>query len=173
MNSIEQMYTYISQGEYVVGKEATDVITTILGSCVATCLWDPHAQIGGMNHFLLPDGGGANDESSRFGAHAMELLINDMIKCGASRNRMRAKVFGGAQLRAGLTNAGEKNARYVLEYLKKEKIPCDGSSLGGPHARRIEFRPYGGSVRQKFVSDAQVAPPAIVMPAPISDIELF
>lgn len=163
---------YIAQGEYAVGDETSGGISTILGSCVSTCLWDPVAKVGGMNHFLLPDAGSANGDASSFGANAMELLINALIHKGAARSRLRSKVFGGAQLTRGLTDAGSRNAEFALSYLSREGIPCDGQSVGGTQARRIEFSPLDGRARQKFVEDTHVKEvPTTVQPA--HGLELF
>lgn len=166
---------YISQGQHAVGFAQADVISTILGSCVATCLWDPIARIGGMNHFLLPDGSSGEGQATRFGANSMEMLINAMIRQGGDRRNFRAKVFGGANLRAGLTDAGQQNAKFVIDYLCREKIPCDGQSLGGTHARRVEFWAEEGRARQKLVEDHAVkeAKVVVVSEEDTSSLELF
>ncbi|WP_417243686.1 chemotaxis protein CheD [Celeribacter sp.] len=125
-----------------------------------------------MNHFLLPEGAGGHGGTDSFGANAMELLINGLIQKGARRDHLKAKVFGGAALRQGLTSVGRDNGQFVLDYLSKEGIPCVGQSLGGSSARRIEFEPVTGNARQKMVTDQnlhEVAPP----PPPASDLELF
>ena len=88
-------------GEYFVFNEDVLIMTT-LGSCIATCLWDRQAKIGGMNHFMLPDNGGGASDSGRYGSYAMELLINEMMKMGASRMTMEAKVFGGGAVISGM-----------------------------------------------------------------------
>ena len=100
----------ILPGEYFVDSEDLLVMTT-LGSCIAACLWDRHAQIGGMNHFMLPEGAG---DSGRYGSFAMELLINEMMKRGAAKSRMEAKIFGGGAVIAGL-NMGSVNMRRTAE----------------------------------------------------------
>ncbi|WP_417239737.1 chemotaxis protein CheD [Celeribacter halophilus] len=164
--------TYIAQGEYAIADAEDAVITTVLGSCVATCLWDPVAGIGGMNHFLLPDGPPSRSDVSSFGANAMELLINALIRSGALRGRLRAKVFGGAEMYKGLTNVGNQNGRFVLSYLEREGIPCDGQSLGGVQARRVEFFPTQGKARQKLVEDTHIVEKRPV-PEISSDLELF
>ncbi|MBU0644019.1 MAG: chemotaxis protein CheD [Alphaproteobacteria bacterium] len=164
--------TYIAQGEYAIGNTEDTVISTILGSCVATCLWDPVAGVGGMNHFLLPDGPSSRSDVSSFGANAMELLINALTRAGAVRGRIRAKVFGGAEMYKGLTNAGNENGVFVLSYLQREGIPCDSQSLGGAQARRIEFMPALGKARQKLVADSRVIE-AVPKPEKTNDIEFF
>ena len=110
-------------GEYFVADESM-VIMTVLGSCIAACLWDSRARVGGMNHFMLPDGDLA-DASGRYGSYAMELLINEMLKMGARRETMQAKIFGGAQVMHNFTtmNVGERNTNFVLNYLHTERIP--------------------------------------------------
>ncbi|SFI83748.1 chemotaxis protein CheD [Celeribacter neptunius] len=164
--------TYIAQGEYAISSEEGAVISTILGSCVATCLWDPVAKLGGMNHFLLPKGPPSRADVSSFGANAMELLINALIRAGAVRERLRAKVFGGAEMYKGLTNAGNQNGLFVLSYLEREGIPCDGQSLGGTQARRVEFVPALGKARQKLVEDSHIVE-TVPAPEKSHDLELF
>lgn len=163
---------HISQGEYASGRTDERAITTILGSCVATCLYDPQAGVGGMNHFLLPESTGTTTQAASFGVNAMELLINDMIKHGAARSRLKAKVFGGARMIAGLSDIGQKNAAFVLDFLRREGIECTGQSLGGNQARRIEFWPHSGRARQKLLGEAKVfeAPPPVT---PGNEVELF
>ncbi len=108
-------------GEYFVSSEDV-LIMTVLGSCIAACVWDGKARVGGMNHFMLPEG---EDGSGRYGSYAMELLLNEMIKMGARRETMQAKVFGGGAVMAGFTtmNVGERNTKFVLDYLATERIP--------------------------------------------------
>jgi len=153
---------HIAQGEFFVGAEERP-ISTILGSCVATCLFDEDARIGGMNHFLLPEGHANAIQAASFGVNAMELLINALIKRGARRSNLRAKVFGGARMIAGLSDIGQKNVEFVLNFLDRERIDCVSQSLGGTQARRIEFWPTTGRVRQRLLGKAAVfqrPPPA-------------
>lgn len=129
------------------------LITTVLGSCVSACLFDPGAGIGGMNHFMLP-GGGANPlNPASYGTHAMELLINALIRAGADKSALRAKVFGGATMIEGSFDVGVRNSRFVRDFLRDENIRCLRESLGGARARRIEFDPATGAVRQKVTDD--------------------
>ncbi|MDJ1007080.1 MAG: chemotaxis protein CheD [Paracoccaceae bacterium] len=144
--------TYIAQGEQAVGASPDAVITTTLGSCVAVCLWDPAGQVGGMNHILLPDDPGSWSQINNLGGTAMDRLMNALVKTGADRARLRAKVFGGAAMIAGLSDIGERNAAFVLEYLARETIPCDAKSVGGRAARQVKFWPHEGRVQQRFVS---------------------
>ena len=164
---------YIGQGEHAVGRGIGTVISTLLGSCVAVCVWDPVAQIGGMNHFLLPDGRDAVNGQSSFGLNSMELLLNALSRQGALRSRYQAKVFGGAEMISGLSDAGQKNAHFAMEYLAREKIACKGSSLGGKMGRRIEFWPADGRARLKFLDDVPLPRLDLPPPAPPQDLELF
>lgn len=163
---------HISQGEFAIGDPAHASISTILGSCVATCLYDPTARVGGMNHFLLPESTGITIQAASFGVNAMEILINALIKAGADRNRLKAKVFGGARMIAGLSDIGLKNSQFVIEFLKREAIDCVGQSLGGTQARRIEFWPEDGRARQRLLGEAQVFE-TINKPKPGNEVELF
>jgi len=143
---------HIIQGEYRVSDDPDIVLTTLLGSCVAACLWDPLAGVGGMNHFLLP--GEAGTEGMRYGVHAMELLVNDILKRGGRRDRLVAKLFGGARLSEHLTDVGHANSTFAERFLKDERIPVAAASLRGDQARRIQFWPVGGRARQIMLSRA-------------------
>jgi chemotaxis protein CheD len=140
---------HLLEGQYHVSGDPAVVLTTTLGSCVATCLRDPEAQVGGMNHFLLPgDGEGAGREAARYGAFAMEVLINALLARGARRERLEAKLFGGGQLLQGLTNVGDQNVAFAESFLEREGIGLAGGSVGGPHARKIQYWPVSGRARQ-------------------------
>lgn len=136
-------------GEYFVSNEEI-VIMTVLGSCIAACLWDGKARVGGMNHFMLPDGEGG-DGSGRYGSFAMELLINEMLKLGARRETMQAKIFGGAQVMAGFTtmNVGERNTKFVIDYLSTERIPVVSQDVLDIHPRKVCFFPTSGKALVK------------------------
>lgn len=164
---------YIAQGEHAVCGEEGAVISTLLGSCVAVCLWDPVGRLGGMNHFLLPDEGCSPTGMSGYGTHAMELVVNGLIRRGADRHRFRAKVFGGAVMIAGLSDVGRCNARFALDYLHREAIPCVAHSLGGTRARRVEFWPTEGRARQKMLSDTAIRVFATARTVAETDVELF
>ena len=141
----------IVQGEYHVSGDGDLSITTLLGSCVAACISDPVAGVGGMNHFLLPGADAASPIAARHGVHLMELLINGLLKQGAMRHRLEAKLFGGARTMQGLGDIGATNARFAEGFLKREGIAITGGSLGGETGRRIQFWPVTGRVRQKLV----------------------
>jgi len=144
----------ILPGEYYAGSGPTGM-ATLLGSCVSTCLWDPQRRIGGMNHFMLPgDNGTAASpvpRSARFGVHAMELLINQMLKLGADRRRLVAKVFGGGRVLRGFASldVGAANCEFVLGFLVTEAIPVVGSDLLDNCARKLHFCPASGKVLMK------------------------
>ena len=136
-------------GEYFVAN--TDiVIMTVLGSCISACIWDAKAGVGGMNHFMLPDGDGS-DTSGRYGSYAMELLINEIIKLGARRESMQAKVFGGGQVMAGFTtmNVGERNTRFVMDYLHTERITVVSKDVLDIYPRKVCFFPTSGKAMVK------------------------
>lgn len=136
-------------GEYFVATEDL-VIMTVLGSCIAACIWDGKVRAGGMNHFMLPDGDSA-DGFGRYGSYAMELLINEMLKMGARRETMQAKVFGGAQVMAGFStmNVGERNTKFVLDYLATERIPVVSQDVLDIHPRKVCFFPVTGKALVK------------------------
>jgi chemotaxis protein CheD len=149
---------HIVQGEHHVDNNPNVVLSTILGSCVAACLWDPVAGIGGMNHFLLPGEDadarqtGGSGASVRYGVHAMELLVNGLLRKGAQRSALRAKLFGGARMIRGLTDIGEANAAFAERFLKAEGIPIEGGSLRGTQGRRLQFWPVSGRARQSLLA---------------------
>ncbi|MCR5877635.1 chemotaxis protein CheD [Phenylobacterium sp. J367] len=151
---------HVVQGEHAISDDPDIVLTTILGSCVAACMRDPVARIGGMNHFLLPGGpkaDGADGESVRYGVHAMELLVNALLARGARRERLEVKLFGGGRLVKGLTDVGASNARFAEEFLAAEKLNHVGGSLRGDSGRRIQYWPVSGRARQVFLGDDRKA----------------
>ncbi|PIE07302.1 MAG: chemotaxis protein CheD [Rhodobacterales bacterium] len=142
--------TYIGQGEYAIdGGNA--VIVTLLGSCVSACIWDPDRCIGGMNHVLFTDDNVNAAEVFGHGVNGMELLINGLLRLGADRKNLRAKIFGGAKMISRLSDEGARNGEFVIGYLANEGIPHLGGDLGGHRARRIEFWPGSGRARLKYV----------------------
>ena len=145
-------------GEYFVDTEDLLIMTT-LGSCIAACLWDRNARVGGLNHFLLPDGGSDAGDSGRYGSYAMELLINEMMKRGASRTSLEAKVFGGGQVIAGMEtmNVGERNTRFVLDYLKTEHIPVVSKDVLDIYPRKVCFMPASGKAMVKRLAPTAAA----------------
>jgi chemotaxis protein CheD len=147
--------TNVIQGGYAVSEDPNVVITTILGSCVAACMRDPMAGIGGMNHFLLPGNSETTGDSMKYGLNAMELLINGLLQRGALRSRLEVKLFGGAHVVQNLSDIGQKNAEFAVGFLRAEGLRCVGQSLGGDRARRIRFWPASGRVSQLLLDAAQ------------------
>jgi chemotaxis protein CheD len=141
-------------------------IKTLLGSCVAACLYDQEAKVAGLNHFLLAAPRYSKDmpftatEAGRYGIHAMELLINDMVKIGATRSRLRAKVFGGASVlglarEARFLCVSEVNQRFIRDYLATEGIPIMSEDLGGKLGRVIHFHSDSYRVFRRFIQKSQ------------------
>jgi chemotaxis protein CheD len=175
--SITPNRLHVIQGEHAVSDRPEVVLTTVLGSCVAACLHDPLAGVGGMNHFLLPEGGNPSavgEAAMRYGAYAMEMLINDLMKLGARRERLQAKLFGGARMFDALGDIGGANASFARRFLENEGIALSGVSLGGVQARRVEFWPVSGRARQRAVEQTPelVRAPTLAL-APSGGVELF
>ncbi|MFV5213277.1 chemoreceptor glutamine deamidase CheD [Azonexus caeni] len=143
----------ILPGEYFVSDQGM-LLVTVLGSCVAACIRDIDAGIGGMNHFMLPDDGGRSETvgtSARYGSYAMEVLINHLLKMGARKSRLEAKVFGGGAVMSSLSssNVGVRNAEFVLNYLKTEKIPVVAKDLLDSYPRKVYYFSQTGRVLVK------------------------
>lgn len=164
---------HVVQGEFHVSSDPNTMITTVLGSCIATCLVDSRAQLGGMNHILLPGGGEKQNNSTSYAVNAMELLINGLIRKGADRTRFQAKVFGGAKMVTLQSNIGERNAAFIREFLANEGIQSICESFGGEQARIIQFWPHSGQARQKLVCVEVPEPLAPVEDTGGHDVELF
>jgi len=141
-------------GEYYVSNEDM-MVMTVLGSCIAACIWDGRVRAGGMNHFMLPEGDGV-EGGGRYGSYAMELLINHLLKLGARRESMQAKIFGGAQVVAGFAsmNVGERNTKFVLDYLATERIPVVSQDVLDIHPRKVCFFPVTGKALVKRLAHA-------------------
>ncbi|MEN3293488.1 MAG: chemotaxis protein CheD [Burkholderiales bacterium] len=144
----------ILPGEYYYTAKDM-VIVTVLGSCVAACIRDRVTGIGGMNHFMLPDSGRDGDSpvsaSMRYGTYAMEVLINELLKAGARRDNLEAKVFGGGKVLSGFVamNVGERNAQFVRDYLRAENIRVVAEDLNDIYPRKVYFFPRTGKVLVK------------------------
>jgi len=175
---------HVIQGEFQVTSDPNVVLTTILGSCVAACIRDPVAAVGGMNHFLLPgndaSGKASDPDSMRYGVHSMELLLNALYRYGARRERLEVKLFGGARMIDGLTDVGVQNATFAERFMRGEGINVLGGSLRGDRGRRIQYWPVTGRVRQMavasgdksvFETERRLPPP--VAPAQTGAVELF
>lgn len=168
----------IVQGEAKASTDPRVEMSTILGSCVATCLFDPVARVGGMNHFLLaePPAHVRNQAfDSDYGLFLMELLVNEMLALGAHKGRMRARLYGGANLNPDLSPIGTANAAFARQFLERENIPKVFEDLEGTQARRIQFRPASGQVRARLVP-AETAPTQKPLGRPqsaLGTVELF
>jgi len=159
----EQVIAKILPGEFYMTRENVAIATT-LGSCVSACIWDEHAGIGGMNHFMLPltdkeahevDWGqrGMASDATRYGNFAMEHLINMILKHGGRKINLRAKVFGGGKVLKQMSDVGEKNINFVLQYLADEGIQVESSDLGSFYPRKILFEPCSGRAFVKTIDN--------------------
>ena len=182
--------TTVHQGDCLVGGDEDLTFSTILGSCVSACIRDVEARVGGMNHFLLAEpSGSAKDRygaSARYGAFAMEQLINKVLNRGTGRKgNLEIKVFGGGLINSALTDVGAKNIEFVRDFLRDEGYSIAGEDVGGAFARRVMFKPNTGRAFVKRLDSdagANVAREELSIvrtrvtpkPAPpADDIELF
>jgi chemotaxis protein CheD len=175
MNALAFHDIHVIQGEQAVSDSPEATMQTVLGSCVSACLYDPVRRIGGMNHFLLPDTGASGD--MRYASAAMERLVNALLKRGATRGTLQAKLFGGARIMPALPDIGRRNAEAALAFLRSEGIVCSSHSLGGDQARRVRFWPATGRAQQLLIDRREAAHDVeIVREAPQKapgSIELF
>ena len=183
--------TTVHQGDCMVGGDSDLTFATILGSCVSACIRDVEAKVGGMNHFLLAEpSGSAKDRfgaSARYGAFAMEQLINKVLARGSGKkSNLEIKIFGGGLINSALMDVGAKNIEFVHEFLSNEGYKIAGEDVGGTYARRVMFQPVTGRAfvkRLDSVAASSVASEelsivgsrrATVVKPPVSDdIELF
>ena len=152
----------VQPGTHYVTKAAEEVIATTLGSCVAVCIRDRDTLVGGMNHFMLPQGSGGEgawgnaSASLRYGDYAMEVLINSILKLGGAKNRLEIKVFGGANVLPGSSNdVGAKNVRFVQRFLRNEHMAPSAEHLGGRQGRQIRYYLESGKVKMKLLGEAE------------------
>ncbi|PAJ71862.1 chemotaxis protein CheD [Pseudoalteromonas sp. NBT06-2] len=144
----------ILPGEFYVTKQS-EIISTVLGSCISACVYDEKMGIGGMNHFMLPINQAAalgTEEDQlccRYGNWAMEFLINEVIKNGGSRQNLKVKLFGGGQIIKAMTDVGEGNIKFASTYLKQEGFSVDSHDVGGPWPRKVMFYPETGKAQVK------------------------
>jgi len=146
----------ILPGEYYVTR-GEEVISTVLGSCISACVRDPIRNVGGMNHFMLPEDantGGPNNWldpavglATRYGSYAMESLVNDLLKLGATRDRLEVKVFGGGRVLSGMTDVGARNISFVRNFLELEGYQIAAEDLGGTQPRKVVYFPGTGKVK--------------------------
>lgn len=154
--SFEHYAIKVGPGTHYVTEKKDEMIVTTLGSCVAACVRDTALGIGGMNHFMLPQSDTGNwggvSAAMRYGNHAMEVLINDILRMGGARNRLEIKVFGGANVIASSTLIGTKNIEFIETYLRVEHMAIAAQHLGGEQGRRIVFFPSTGKVKMKLLN---------------------
>lgn len=153
---LERLARNVSPGEWLVETERP--IATLLGSCVAVCLYDPQLQIGGLNHFMLPTFERSNNrdfDTLLCGSFAMEALFNGLLGRGARKARLQAKAFGGGTIIASLANTGigERNVQFAREWLDREGIRLVASDVLGPWSRKIVFDPRTGDVFSRRLSN--------------------
>lgn len=146
---------FLLPGQMFASREATTV-TTILGSCVAVCLWDPIKGIGGMNHYLLPDGSGTDASRLRYGNHANAALLNELLAMGCALRDLHAKVFGGASMMASADPAsslGKRNMELALDFLKEHRIPLVGKHVSEQRGCKLTFQTNDGVTQIKTFED--------------------
>lgn len=178
--------TTVHQGDCLVSGDPDQTFSTVLGSCISACVRDVAAKVGGMNHFLLAEpSGSARDRygiSARYGAFAMEQLINKVLSRGSGRkSNLEIKVFGGGLINAVLTDVGAKNIEFVREFLANEGYDNIKEDVGGTYARRVMFNPHSGRVfikRLDNVAGATIVKEELAVAVraakpPVDDIELF
>ncbi|WP_019995031.1 hypothetical protein [Aureimonas ureilytica] len=167
---------HVPQGEICFGVHESVCLTTILGSCVAACIFDPLASAGGMNHFLLAgDDGPRSGEAERYGVYLMEVLVNGLLERGARRERLLGKLFGGACTGLGRGEIGVANGAFAKRFLAMENIPLVGASLGGNQVRRVQFWPATGRARQLYINAPDPTPTAAPLPKErdLGEVEFF
>jgi chemotaxis protein CheD len=145
-----QKSVHLLPGDWFIATVG-EIVVTVLGSCVATCLYDPVTKIAGVNHFMLPGDAGTDREgNAKFGVYSMELMITDLQRHGVQRANLEAKVFGGGSVLDSVASAhiGEKNVAFALDYLERERIPITARDLLGMKARKLL---YDASTNRAFV----------------------
>ena len=169
---------HVLQGQFQVSDQKQDVFSTVLGSCVAACLYDPVLKIGGMNHFLLPGSDPSERSNIKYGAHSMEQLINTMLRSGAQRSRIQAQLFGGGNVAGSSMRIGDQNASFAYHFMKDEGFHLTRWDLGGDTGRRLRFCPSTGASKiapidmtVPEIAQAKAAPKPPQQPT--GSIELF
>ncbi|MBD2858130.1 chemoreceptor glutamine deamidase CheD [Spongiibacter sp. KMU-158] len=150
-DSIHGVYAArVLPGQYYVTNAKDEMISTVLGSCIAACIRDRVLNIGGLNHFMLPEGeGGMDGVAARYGTYAMEHLINDILKKGGKRQNLEIKIFGGGKIMKGITDIGAKNIRFIKQFLATEGLVAEAEDLGLEFSRKVNYFPSTGRVLVK------------------------
>jgi chemotaxis protein CheD len=147
----------ILPGEYYVTR-GDEAVTTVLGSCISACIRDPQLNVGGMNHFMLPEDASTGPNNwldpaiglaTRYGSYAMESLVNDLLKLGATRERLEIKVFGGGRVLSGMTDVGARNIDFIRSYIQLEGYRIAAEDLGGTQPRKVVYFPASGRVKMR------------------------
>lgn len=176
INSATLKTQHVLQGQWHLTNDPNEILTTILGSCIAACIFDPILKVGGMNHFLLPGKDPRDDGNVRYGAQSMEELINALLRKGADRKRLEVWLFGGASVLANGarpgTSIGASNAAFAQDFVRMEGFKLRGTDLGGTRGRRIKFHPFSGASKVALVQETPTEQP-VKAKAPVPDIELF
>ena len=141
----------VYSGDCYVTDKPDKVMVTILGSCISACIRDPKIKVGGMNHFLLPDTTNVGDSPNRYGAYAMEQLINDILKKGGDKKRLEVKLFGGGNVIDSSAMIGDKNVQFIRQYMLSEGLLVTQEDLGGKAPRRIHYYPETGKVMMRKI----------------------
>src|SRR5215470_14885673 len=152
---VDRWTVKILPGEYYVSR-SVEAISTVLGSCISACVRDPVKNVGGMNHFMLPEDASTGPNNwldpaiglaTRYGSYAMESLINDLLKLGATRERLEIKVFGGGRVLSGMTDVGARNISFVHGFLELEGYRIIAEDVGGTQPRKVLYFPASGRVK--------------------------
>jgi chemotaxis protein CheD len=147
----------ILPGEYYVTR-GDEAISTVLGSCISACIRDPARNVGGMNHFMLPEDASTGPNSwldpkvglaTRYGSYAMESLVNDLLKIGATRERLEIKLFGGGRVLSGMTDVGARNIEFIRTFIELEGYRIAAEDLGGTQPRKVVYFPATGRVKMR------------------------
>src|SRR5215475_2685332 len=154
---VDRWTVKILPGEYYVSR-SDEAISTVLGSCISACVRDPVRNVGGMNHFMLPQDASIGPNNwldpavglaTRYGSYAMESLVNDLLKLGAIRERLEVKVFGGGRVLSGMTDVGARNIAFVRNFLELEGYTIAAEDLGGTQPRKVVYFPTSGRVKMR------------------------
>jgi len=152
----------ILPGEYYVTR-SDEAISTVLGSCVSACVRDPVTNVGGMNHFMLPEDASGPSErldsavglATRYGSYAMESLVNDLLKLGATRERLEIKLFGGGRILAGMTDVGGRNVSFIRNYIQLEGFSIAAEDMGGTQPRKVVYFPANGRAKMRRLAPVE------------------
>ncbi|MEL7203163.1 MAG: chemotaxis protein CheD [Pseudomonadota bacterium] len=166
----------VKQGEFRISKSTNDVQVCVLGSCIATCFYDPITRLGGMNHFLLPGQDPGARQEIKYGAHAMEQLVNALLRAGAARHNLQVQIFGGAKVIKSGGNIGLNNAQFARQFVSEEGFELTKTDVGGTCGRRLMYRPATGVAEVEILRNAAAVPqatPVRNIPQETGSIELF